>query len=65
LSVFLLAYKARNPLKSIDSDEKFKGNPRKSKPQIQAKQARLRRKHGASKDFQIPGPAPATRDTSF
>jgi hypothetical protein len=56
---FLLAYKARNHLKILDSDERIQENPRKSKAQIQAKKAKLRRKQSASKDFQIPGPAPA------
>ncbi len=50
---FFPAHKARNPLKSLDTDERIQGNPRQSKPQIQGKTSRRKRNLRPAKIFQI------------
>jgi hypothetical protein len=47
------ALKARNPLKSPVSDEKFQGKPSQSKPRIQGKTTKSAPKLAESKKFQI------------
>jgi hypothetical protein len=46
---------ARNPLKSLDSDERIQGNPRKTKPPIQRKPSGSAHDRSKTKEFQITG----------
>jgi hypothetical protein len=56
-AMYFLPKNASNTSKSPNSDEKIQGIPRKSKPQVPAKEAKLRPKQGMTKDFKIPGGA--------
>jgi hypothetical protein len=61
---FLIVLKARNPLKSLVSDERFQGNPSKSKALISAKAQQERRSPRHSK-FRGPAAGRRSSKTAF